>query len=209
MAFWRLCSASPARFSALAAQVPDLPESANLDGFADLAVGIPGRAVGGDPGAGAVGMLYGTASGLTSAASFLFSQDTGLIDGAAEPLDHFGKALAAGDFDGDGLVDLAVSTPDEEVGDAEGAGLIHILFGGITSITSSGSQMITEDDIGGTAKLNEHFGAALASGDFNRDGYDDLAVGAPGEDFVTIESAGIVFVLKGTPNGDCPRPAFF
>ena len=65
------------------------------DGFADLAVGIPGEDQGLSVDLGAVYLLFGTAGGLAAAGSHgLFTE--------AEPGDRFGAALAAGLFDGDG-----------------------------------------------------------------------------------------------------------
>ncbi|HET9558119.1 MAG TPA: integrin alpha, partial [Actinomycetota bacterium] len=65
----------------------------NDDDFFDLAVGVPGEAVGSVAGAGAVNILYGSAGGLTGGP--LFVQDN------PETNDSFGFSLAAGDFDGD------------------------------------------------------------------------------------------------------------
>ena len=42
---------------------------------------------------------------------------------------------------------------------------------------------------------SDGFGSALATGDFNNDGYSDLAVGVPREDLGTIANAGSVNVL--------------
>ena len=52
------------------------------DGFADLAIGIPFEDVGGIAEAGAVNVLYGTASGLTGTGSQLFTQGSHAPGGA-------------------------------------------------------------------------------------------------------------------------------
>ena len=49
----------------------------------------------------------------------------------------------------------------------------------------------------GTPELHDHFGAALAAGDFNGDGAEDLAIGVPDEDLALSENAGEVDVVYG------------
>jgi hypothetical protein len=51
--------------------------------------------------------------------------------------------------------------------------------------------------IPGTAEMGDGFGYSLAIGDIDRDGYDDLAVGANGED----GRAGRVTIIHGSPQG--------
>ncbi len=53
----------------------------------------------------------------------------------------------------------------------------------------------------GSAETEDSFGDDTAYADFNGDGYDDLAVGAPGEDLGTDKDAGMVTVLWGSANG--------
>jgi Astacin (Peptidase family M12A)/FG-GAP repeat len=61
----------------------------------------------------------------------------------------------------------------------------------------------------GDNEAGDRFGAVLAAGDFDGDGYDDLAVGAPSEsvntgvfpNIVTRQGAGAVDLWKGTPGG--------
>ena len=50
------------------------------------------------------------------------------------------------------------------------------------------------------AQESDIFGFALAGGDFNNNGFDDLAIGAIGEDIGTIPDAGSVNVLYGSAN---------
>lgn len=48
---------------------------------------------------------------------------------------------------------------------------------------------------------NDQYGSSLAAGDFNGDGCDDLAIGAPLEILDTILHAGVVIVVQGSPSG--------
>src|ERR687898_198232 len=175
----------------------------NGDGFTDLAVGAPGESVGAIEAAGAVNVLYGSAGGLSGAGSQLFTQDTAGVPSAAEDFDFFGFALAAGDFDNDVFADLAAGAPVESVGAIESAGAVNVLYGSAGGLSGAGSQLFTQDTAGvpSAAEDFDQFGAALAAGDFNGDGFTDLAVGAPGESVGAIEAAGAVNVLYGSAGG--------
>ena len=96
---------------AAAQQAADVRADFNQDGFADLAIGAPGEAIGSFSDAGAVSVLYGSADGLRGTGSQLFTQ----VGGAAERGDRFGWALASGDFNHDGFTDLAAGAPGENV----------------------------------------------------------------------------------------------
>jgi hypothetical protein len=78
-----------------------------------------------------------------------------------------------------------------------------VLYGSATGLTGSGSQQFTQDSAGvpGTAGASDQFGAALAAGDLNRDGFAELAVGVPSETLGSIPAAGAVNVLYGAAGG--------
>ena len=106
--------------------------------------------------------------------SFLVTQAAaGEMDEAG---DEFSGVVVSGDFNGDGFGDLVVAAPGE---DGE-AGSVSLFLGAEEGL-STGS-FITQTDAGGVNQPGDQFGAALVAGDFNVDGFEDLAVGAPGED---------------------------
>ena len=175
----------------------------NNDGYDDLAVGVPGEEVDPGPeGGGLVQVLYGGSGGV-SAADDIWHQDNTSAGSVAETNDEFGTSLAAGDFDGDGYDDLAIGSPKEDIGNENDAGMVTILYGGSGGLSTAGDQGWHQDSSGikGAAETNDFFGAALASGDFNNDGYDDLAIGVPEENLSGGVNAGAVAVLFGSSGG--------
>ena len=175
----------------------------NGDGFTDLAVGAPGESLNGFSACGAVHVLYGSASGITTAGTRLFHQDLPRIHEQCEGYDDFGAALAAGDFNGDGYLDLAIGVPGDRVKGQTGAGAVHVLPGSATGLTDNGSTLWTQytTGIADDPEPGDAFGKALAAADFNGDGVDDLAVAAPLENVGTVFHAGAVHLIFGTPSG--------
>lgn len=180
----------------------------NADGFHDLAVGIPyeDNSTAIDP--GAVQVFYGSTTGFDTLPDMFFTQDTigGIEDGGAEDGDLFGASMAAGDFNGDGFDDLAAGSPGESVfttPTAE-AGAIHILYGSPGGLSTLGSIYLDQESTGLNLQESgeyDFFGRILAAGDFDGDGYADLAVTALGEDVGTVDNAGAVTILSGSAAG--------
>ena len=120
-------------------------------------------------------------------------------------VNQLGWSVAGGsDVNSDGVDDLVISAPGENVGGAKNAGAVYIVYGrsgGTTAFTSLNEldAMVTA----GTAKkltgasANEYFGLSVAMGDVNGDGIGDVIVGAAG----VATSAGATYVYYGQADG--------
>jgi hypothetical protein len=123
--------------------------------------------------------------------------------------------VARGDFNLDGIGDLAIGAPYEDTGGASDSGAVYVIYGAPSGLTAPatptatlpGAQRWTQESIGvpGASEDGDLFGAALAAGDFNNDGYPDLAIGVPGEDVtlggVAYTDTGSVVIIHGSVSG--------
>ncbi|REK86416.1 hypothetical protein DY245_32725 [Streptomyces inhibens] len=105
-------------------------------------------------------------------------------------------AASADDFNGDGYRDYASASRSTD------GGAVHVVFGTAHG-PGTASQTIDQDSPGvpGADEPDDIFGEMRAAGDFNRDGYGDLAVSARGEDVNGREDQGAVTILWGSKKG--------
>ncbi|MCK2218913.1 FG-GAP and VCBS repeat-containing protein [Actinomadura sp. ATCC 31491] len=155
------------------------------DGKDELVVGAPADSVTQD-GQGSVTVLD-----VRARRSRQLTQSSPGIKGAAEKWDAFGAALATGDFNGDGRADLAIGVPGEGLSANQramdyGDGTVDVLYGSRAGLRTGRSEAWSQNTLEGRPRYYDRFGAALAAGDFNGDGRDELAIGVPGERAVQV-----------------------
>ena len=188
------------------AESDDLPEAGDRfgmavcagdfdgDGFDDLAAAATSESNGLEvfPDHGLVVISEGTARGLSTEGAR--SIHVGAPD---DDVVRFGWALVAADFDQDGYDDLAVGIPrlDSVAGPDRGA--VWIYRGGAAGLQIAPYLQIAYDTVGFQPEDFAFFGHSLTSGDFDGDGYPDLAVGAPGDEADT----GVVYFFFGGGGG--------
>lgn len=179
------------------------------DGFEDLVIGAPSNDFFANGStlvrnAGAITALYGSSNGLqTNQRVQLLTQNSPGIPGASQENDNFGQVLSTGDFNGDGFEDVAVSASSESIESKNQifVGAINIIHGSSTGLSSAGAQIWTLEDLGYTSKSSDNFGLASATGDFNNDGFDDLAVSAPFKAVGNKSNSGVLYILYGSDIG--------
>lgn len=156
----------------------------NFDGFADIAVGAPEYSAS----KGRVYVYHGSVNGISSSAAATF-------DGT-NALGYFGRSVdGAGDVNGDGFDDLIVGSN----GVSSNSGAAYIYYGSATGVSSVGMTTLT-------GAANSQFGFAVSSaGDINRDGYDDVLVGAFA--LGSPDNVGAVYVYHGATTGLSTVPA--
>ncbi|MEV4417071.1 M4 family metallopeptidase [Catellatospora sp. NPDC049609] len=169
-----------------------LTNDINGDGFGDLAIGEPGRPVSGQPAGGAIRTMFGTSTGPHPLGNQLYTQDNAFVQGASAPNGNFGAAVTTADTNADGYADVLAGAPDSPSGE----GSVTVMRGTVWGLTAQLSKSVSASSaIPGTGP--HRFGAALAAGDFNGDGFGDVAVGAPGNS----GNRGGVKVLYGAAAG--------
>lgn len=164
------------------------PGDLDGDGFAEALVGA-GERTQTLPISGGVFLYRGGASGPVATPVRVFSGE--------QRNEQFGAAMALGDFDGDGVRDLAIGGPRYRVG-TNVPGRVVVFSGEV------GGFGVGPAWSGFGLRNGDLFGHALAACDFDGDGYDDLAVGAyDSEDSVApvVTNQGGVVLYRGGPAG--------
>ena len=172
------------------------PSDFNADGWADVAVGAPLD----DAGAAGSnrGRVYVYRGPLATAPI--------ILNGAEDGAQYGFSVAAAGDFNGDGFPDLAVGAPLDDADDistdsGDNRGRVFIYLGGPNFV--AGVIVLNGTEPGG------QFGFSVArAGDVDRNGSDDLIVGAPFEDAGGTDRGRAYLFLGGSSPSTSPALTF-
>ncbi|XP_052897352.1 integrin alpha-PS3-like [Anopheles moucheti] len=110
--------------------------------------------------------------------------------------EYFGYSLLTEDFNSDGFPDLAIGAPMHSRAKDHDNGAVYVLLNLGEMNFDEPTKLMSSYELGG------RFGTSLGKiGDLNRDGYGDIAIGAP------FEEDGAVYIFLGSANGIQTRPS--
>lgn len=117
---------------------------------------------------------------ITTYESFIVKDPYKVEISSENPGAQFGASFGKGDFNNDGIDDLVVGSPFSSTGLSEWNGSIAIIYGQKVFGEKNLNLSVTPPNIMIFGdRSGDQFGTSIEVGDYNNDGFDDLAVSAP------------------------------
>ncbi len=159
----------------------------NNDGIDDFIMSAPYYSLLQLDSVGAVAVFYGSSNFVGDTVDLDNQFPDVFIHGGAS--DEFvGEALACGDVNGDGIVDLVIGAPGGkgQSGANKNVGKTYIVFGASVlqqdiNLPIEADAVIFGEEVG-LGSVPDHSGTSLAVGHINADGFADIIIGVPGAD---------------------------
>ncbi len=167
----------------------------NGDGFRDVVFGAEYADTSGSN-TGSVYIIYGDGKvlGGSQSSSSAVEYNAPSNDGSANGGMTDGAALAIGDLNNDGFDDIVAGNNNNDTA-ASGAGAIYILYGQSAQLTGGDISTVAARITGDSAQ--DGLGNAVAVTDIDNDTYDDIIVGAWGDD-QSYNNSGSVYIIYGS-----------
>jgi hypothetical protein len=127
--------------------------------------------------------------------TYTLESDEDVLMLGAGTYDDFGRDLATGDVNGDGIDDLIVGESGYD-DSASGAGAAYVFLG-----TTSTADLGTYDTLVEGGDSNDNLGADVVAIDLDDDGYDDVIIGAPGTDATYVFFGSVTGLNASTTAG--------
>jgi hypothetical protein len=173
----------------------------NNDGYDDLIVGADGATRNGNQNAGASYVVFGKTNGTPVNLSAIASGTGGFVINGALANDRSCRSVrSAGDVNKDGFDDLIVGAEGADP-NGSSSGASYVVFGKTNGTPVNLSAIGTGGFVINGVSADDRSGVSVSSaGDVNRDGYDDLIVGADGADPNGRSNSGASYVVFGKAN---------
>ena len=168
----------------------------NGDGYYDIIIGADGADPGGRNKAGETYVIFGF-SPSSPVTIDLSTESADITVYGAVSADCCGRSVASGNINGDEYADIIIGAIQADPSGRDAAGETYVIFGSSSppseidlSTTPADITICGDDSV-------DYFGYAVASGDINGDGYDDVIIGAVRADPDTRINAGETYLISG------------